>query len=105
MMEFWQSRHLNRQRAHRESFASGPKRTSLVAPHMSAFGGKADITLTSKCPAHGQGEHRQYPIDCPLLPWRESEDLPRIVHRREPPGGDMQRRGSSGQPVKGQRKI
>src|SRR5262249_45672358 len=23
--------------------ASGPKRTSLVAPHMSAFGGKADI--------------------------------------------------------------
>jgi hypothetical protein len=25
--------------------AIGPKRTSLVAPHMSAFGGKADITL------------------------------------------------------------
>jgi hypothetical protein len=23
--------------------AIGPKRTSLVAPHMSAFGGKADI--------------------------------------------------------------
>ena len=25
--------------------AFGTKRTSLVAPHMSAFGGKADITL------------------------------------------------------------
>jgi len=23
----------------------GPKRTSVVAPHMSAFGGKADITV------------------------------------------------------------
>ena len=27
--------------------AIGPKRTSLVAPHMSAFGGKADIGQTS----------------------------------------------------------
>jgi hypothetical protein len=26
--------------------AIGPKRTSVVAPHMSAFGGKADIALT-----------------------------------------------------------
>src|SRR5215475_14194069 len=34
-----------------------------------------------------------------LLPWRESGDLPRIEHRREPPGGDMQRRGGSKQPV------
>jgi hypothetical protein len=25
--------------------ASGPKRTSLVAVHMSAFGGKADMTV------------------------------------------------------------
>jgi hypothetical protein len=25
--------------------AIGPKRTSLVAPHMSAFGGKADMVL------------------------------------------------------------
>ena len=25
--------------------AFGPKRTSLVAPHMSAFGGKADMTV------------------------------------------------------------
>src|SRR5262249_3836768 len=31
------------------------------------------------------------------------EDLPRIEHRREPPGGDMQRRGESGQAGKGQR--
>src|SRR5262249_770046 len=30
------------------------------------------------------------------------ENLPRIEHCREPPGGDMQRRGASGQPVKGQ---
>jgi hypothetical protein len=27
--------------------AIGPKRTSLVAPHMSAFGGKPDIALGS----------------------------------------------------------
>jgi GAF domain-containing protein len=51
--------------------------------------------------AYDQGE--QCPLIVPLLPWRESEDLPRIEHRREPPGGDMQRRGSSGQSVKGQR--
>src|SRR5262245_59953722 len=38
-----------------------------------------------------------------ILPWRESEDLPRIGDRREPPGGDMQRRGRSGQPTNGQR--
>jgi GAF domain-containing protein len=35
------------------------------------------------------------------LPWRESWYLPRIEHRHEPPGGDMQRRGGSGQPEKG----
>jgi GAF domain-containing protein len=38
-----------------------------------------------------------------ILPWRGSEDLPRIEHRREAPGGDMQRRGESGQSVKDQR--
>ena len=27
--------------------AIGPKRTSLVAPHIAAFGGKADITTQS----------------------------------------------------------
>jgi hypothetical protein len=31
-------------------FAIGPKRTSLVAPHMSPFGGKTDIVIdTAKC--------------------------------------------------------
>ena len=35
-------------KAYRES-AIGPKRTSLVAPHMSAFGGKADIAFCG-CP-------------------------------------------------------
>ena len=29
--------------------AFGPKRTSLVAPHMSAFGGKAHVTRTLIC--------------------------------------------------------
>ena len=29
--------------------AIGPKRTSLVAPHMSAFGGKADMAVLG-CP-------------------------------------------------------
>src|SRR5262249_20063592 len=32
-----------------------------------------------------------------IPPWRENEDLHRIEHRRVPPGGDMQRRGGSGQ--------
>jgi hypothetical protein len=27
--------------------AIGPKRTSLAAPHMSAFGGKADMTIAN----------------------------------------------------------
>ena len=46
--------------------AFGPERTSLVAPHMSAFDPKRTC-----------------------LPWRESKDLPRIEHRREPHGGDI----------------
>ena len=38
-----------------------------------------------------------------LLPWRGCENLHRIEHGREPPEtDDMQRRGGSGQPVKGQ---
>ena len=28
--------------------AFGPKRTSLVAPHMSAFGGKADMAIAMR---------------------------------------------------------
>jgi len=31
--------------------AIGPKRTSPVAPHMSAFGGKADMTFAHLAPA------------------------------------------------------
>src|SRR5512132_834796 len=31
--------------------AYGPKRTSLVAPHMSAFGSKADMTIALRKPA------------------------------------------------------
>src|SRR4029434_3237682 len=39
-------------------------------------------------------------------PWCKGRDLRRIEHRREPPeAGDMQRRGESGPPTKGQRKI
>src|SRR5262245_24478837 len=41
------------------------------------------------------------PLIAPLLPWRESKDLPRIEHRREPPGGDMQRREKIKQLTKG----
>jgi GAF domain-containing protein len=55
---------------------------------MSAFGGKTDINF--------DGSNV-------ILAWRENEDLPRIEHRREPPGGDMQRRAEGRQPVKGQR--
>src|SRR5262245_42006607 len=36
--------------------------------------------------------------------WRESEDLPRIEHGREPAiGGDMQQRGASGHAARGRR--
>ena len=39
-----------------------------------------------------------------MVPWRKSEDLPRIEDRRGlRRRGDMQRRGRSGQPVKGRR--
>src|SRR5262245_30873599 len=79
--------------------AFGPKQTSLVAPHMSAFGGKADIT-------YGKADIEKWPLltQADILPWRENEDLPRIEYCREPAvGGDMQRRGGSGQPVKGER--
>ena len=37
--------------------AIGTKRTSLVAPHMSAFGGKADMTLHCTCPLMTQSGH------------------------------------------------
>jgi hypothetical protein len=56
------------------SSAFGPKQTWANALHMSAFGGKADI---EKWPLLTQAD---------ILPWRESEDLPRIEHRGEPPG-------------------
>src|SRR5262245_27576688 len=86
------------------SSASGPKRTWAGALHMSAFGGKVDIRLTPQNVRLRRGKHRQYPIYCGLLPWRENEDLPRIEHRREAPeAGDMQRRGESGQAANGQR--
>src|SRR5262252_7886065 len=37
--------------------AFGPKRTSLVAPHMSAFGGKADVPLGCNCLRLTQSGH------------------------------------------------
>src|SRR5262245_47202918 len=75
--------------------AFGPKQTWPRALHMSAFGGKADIATNTLHFGFGPRGN--------ILPWRESEDLPRIEHRREPPEGDMQRRGESGQPANGQR--
>jgi hypothetical protein len=54
--------------------AIGPGQTSASALHMSAFGGKADI---EKWPLLTQAD---------ILPWHESEDLPRIENRGEPPG-------------------
>ena len=62
---------------------------------MSAIGGKADMTFcAAHCPLMTQSGH---PAVAPML------NLHRIEHGREPPeAGDMQRRGSSGQPVKGQ---
>ena len=38
--------------------AFGPKRTSLVAPHMSAFGGKADIGHHARMSLNPAGETR-----------------------------------------------
>ena len=41
--------------------AIGTKRTFLFAPHMSAFGGKADMTgLHCTCPLLTQSGHRTY---------------------------------------------
>ena len=37
--------------------AIGTKRTSLVAPHMSAFGGKADIAVAPQCLLLTQSGH------------------------------------------------
>jgi hypothetical protein len=39
------NRSLMRQSNKQPMSAIGPKRTCLVAPHMSAFGGKADMTI------------------------------------------------------------
>ena len=57
--------------------AFGTKRTSLVAPHMSAFGGKADIALIlPPCPAlHTQTATR---------PWAEFTDAANLT---PPPSG------------------
>src|SRR5262245_26397456 len=55
--------------------AFGPKRTWAGALHMSACGGKADMPLASRNAANDPKR---------ILPWRESEDLHRIEHRREP---------------------
>ncbi|MGB7670847.1 MAG: hypothetical protein WBM31_07180, partial [Pseudolabrys sp.] len=40
---------------------------------------------------------------CPKRTWRGHWNLRKIEHRREPPEGNMQRRGGSGQSVKEQR--
>ena len=50
--------------------AIGPKRTSLVAPHMSAFGGKADISGTDvrfRGRYWGQSGHALLHCICPLM--------------------------------------
>src|SRR5262249_22583969 len=52
-----------------------------------------------------RGKRSCLAYDEDILSWPESENLPRIEHRREPPGGDMQRRSSSGQSVKGRRAV
>jgi two-component system, NtrC family, sensor kinase len=65
---------------------------------MSAF--EADITLMPPNIRLSPEANMAVPFG---TPWRESKDLPRIEYRREAPeAGDMQRRGESGQPVKGQ---
>jgi hypothetical protein len=40
--------------------ANGPKRTSLVALHMSALGGKADMTLRRVCPLWAKSRHTDW---------------------------------------------
>src|SRR5262245_30786787 len=59
---------------HRTCPLSGVKRTCLFALQMSAFD--------------------------PKRTWRGHWNLRKIEHRREPPEGDMRRRGGSGQSVK-----
>jgi hypothetical protein len=102
--------------------AIGPKRTSVVAPHMSAFGGKADILFAAHMSAfdpkrtftaaksardsvcnrparHHAGSSSDYPSkSCHGANAGICIGLSIVVTRG---GGDMQRRGGSGKPVKG----
>src|SRR4029434_11333319 len=62
--------------------AFGPKRTSLAAPRMSAFRGKADMTL---CGAFDPKRHREglpprrfEPLRCPVLSLGGSNEAARI---------------------------
>src|SRR5215475_7691715 len=51
--------------------ASGPWRTSLVAPHMSAFGGKADIAAFGRdvaCARFGDGDALRHEVIHPSYP-------------------------------------
>jgi len=45
--------------------AIGPKQTSLVAPHMSAFGSKAGMTFYSANVYFGPKEDRASTLQCP----------------------------------------
>ena len=47
--------------------AIGPKRTSLVAPHMSAFGGKADMAVRFRGRYWGQSGHALLHCIRPLM--------------------------------------
>src|SRR5262249_30890486 len=62
--------------------AFGPKQTSLVALHMSAFGGKADIALTPQC-----GKKTRGCADTHAQPPRGLKALPPItkMYRRQTP--------------------
>src|SRR5262245_56121156 len=87
----------------------------LAWPDMGSHSGSRQILLSTshyipispQAPLWAQSGHGRVRRKCLLSgvkrTWRGHWNLLKIEHRREPPEGDMQRRGGSGQPVKGQR--
>src|SRR5215831_6230607 len=84
--------------------AFGPKRTWALALHVSAFGGKADMTFRGSPLSWSLFGVKRTSLFAthmsafdPKRTWRGYRNLRKIAHRSEPPGGDMQRRRGSGQ--------
>ena len=72
--------------------ASGPKQTSLAAPHMSAFGGKADMTKRKHPLLQSQLGVKRTWVSPQMSAWGRKVLAFKYCTRRGPYGGHMQRR-------------